>query len=224
MAIRGVKKKEHERLDDATISRVAHSLDHEKGYTKKKACEDLNISYNVGRLNRIIQEYKDRLEYTRKRYENNKRQPFSELEIQEIVTDYLNGDSVSSIAGALYRSVHTIKTKIRELNLPERSRKPTYQNPDLIPDEAVSEAFEVGELVWSARYNSVAEIRNVWEKDEKVYSIFVFGKHNEFAYQPWWELGKLEVVKRFNLTPEKFIKTEKPNFSYRVDDEGRTIS
>ena len=228
---RGIKKKEGERLDDATISRVAHSLDHEQGYTKKRACEELNISYNTQRLNRIIQEYKDKLEYAKKRYEMNKRQPFSDLEIQELVTDYLNGASVSSISNSLYRSAHIIKKKIGELNLPERSKRPTYQNPDLIPDEAVAEKFEEGELVWAARYNAVAEIRGVvafdnpeYNKEDAIYRIFVFGKHNEFAYQPWWELGKLEVVKRFNLTYDKFVKTDKPIFAYRVDDEGRTIS
>ena len=224
MAARGIKKKEGERLDDATISRVAHSLEHEKGYTKKKACEELNISYNTTRLNRIIQEYKDKIEYTKKRYEANKGRPFSELELEELITDYLNGDSIATIANNLYRSVHIIKKKIVELNLPERSKKPTYWNPDLIPDEAVSENFEINELVWAARYNAVAEIRaNKPLGKTGMFRIFVFGKHNEFAYQPWWELGKLDVIKKFNLTPDKFIKTEKPNFSYRIDDSGRTI-
>ena len=226
MAVRGIKKKEGERLDDETIGRVAHSLAHEQGYTKKKACEELNISYNVGRLNRIIEEYEKKLEYTKRRFQQNKGQPFSDLEIQELVADYLNGDSVAKIANQLYRTSHIVKKKIADLNLPERSRKPTYQNPDMIPDEAVAEEFEIGELVWSARYNAVAEIRGRRENgiDSLVYSIYVFGKHNEFAYQPWWELGKLEVVKKLNIPVEKFIKTEKPNFAYRVDDEGRTIS
>lgn len=225
MAVRGIKKKEGERLDDETIGRVAHSLANESGYTKKKACEELNISYNVGRLNRIIEEYEKKLEYTRRRFEQNKGQPFSDLEIQELVADYLNGDSVAKIADQLYRTSHIIKKKIADLNLPERSRKPTYQNPDMIPDEAVAEEFEIGELVWAARYNAVAEIRGRRENgiDSLIYSIYVFGKHNEFAYQPWWELGKLEIVKKLNIPVEKFIKTEKPNFRYRVDDEGRTV-
>lgn len=221
MARHGIKKKDHEKLDDATVGRVANSLDHEQGYTKKKACEELNISYNVGRLNRIIQEYKDKLEYAEKRYQNNKGQPFSELEIEEIVADYLNGESVASIARNLYRSVHSVKKKIADLHLPERTKNCSYQNPDLIPDEAVSETFEKGELVWSARYNAVAEIQGTFDN---AYSIYVFGKYNQFAYQPWWELGKLEAIKRFNLPVEKFIKTEKPNFAYRVDDYGVAIN
>jgi hypothetical protein len=221
MAKRGVKKQEHEKLDDATIGRVVSLLEQETPITKKAACETLNIRYNTKRLNDIIVEYKEKQEFRKKMYANKKGIAFSDIEIKELVVDYLNGDSITSIANSLYRSPHIIKKKITELNLPERSKKPTYQNPDLIPDEAVAEIFEIEELVWSARYNAVAEIHSKFTTS--VYRIFVFGKHNEFAYQPWWELGKLEVIKRFNLESKEFIKTEKSTFQYRVDDEGRTL-
>lgn len=216
MAQRGIKKQEHERLDDATIARVVCLLEDEKPITKKAACEILNIRYNPKRLNNIIQEYKDKIEFRKKRYAANKGKPFTDLELKELVADYLNGESMANIANSLYRSVHLIKHKIKELNLPERSKKPTYQNPDLIPDEAVSKSFSQGELVWSARYNAVAEIQTL-NIETGALRIWVFGKHNEFAYQPWWELGKLEAVKRFGLTYDKFVKTEKPNFAYRIN-------
>jgi len=219
MVTRSIKKKDYERLDDATIARVVQLLEQDKPVTKKVACEILNISYNTGRLDRIIQEYKDKLEFTKKRFAANKGQPFSELDIKELVVDYLNGESITRIADNLYRSTHITKKKIEELNLPERTKDSSYWNPEIIPDEAISEYFDVGELVWSARYNAVAEIQSNYNHlvDKTYYSIWVFGKHNEFAYQPWWELGKLEVIKRFNLEAEKFVKTEKPNFTYRIE-------
>jgi hypothetical protein len=218
MARRGTKKQEHERLDDVTIGRVVLLLEQEKPITKKAACEFLNIKYNTTRLNKIIAEYKDKLEFRKKRFQANKGQPFSELEIRELVSDYLNGKSISHIADGLYRSIHTVRKKIEELNLPERTSTSNYFDPDMIPDEAVANHFEPGELVWSARYNAVAEIRSgsEWYQGE-IYSIWVFGKHHEFAYQPWWELGKLEAVKRFNLTAENFMHETKPNFAYRID-------
>jgi hypothetical protein len=218
MARRGVKKREYEKLDDATIGRVVSLLEGENPITKKVACETLNISYNTSRLAKIIQEYKDKLEFRKIRFSQNKGKPFSDLEIQELVADYLNGSSIASIADSLYRSNHTIKKKIRDLNLPERTVGATYQNPDIIPDEAVAETFEIGELVWSARYGAVAEIRagSEWYQGE-IYSIWVFGKHNEFAYQPWWELGKLDIVSKLGIPAEKFVNTEKPNFAYRID-------
>jgi transposase len=211
-----IKKKDYERLDDATICRVVSLLNQKNSITKKAACEILNITYNTTRLNRIIQEYKDKIEYTKKRLKANKGRSFDDLELKELVTDYLNGISITVIAERLFRSVHVIKKKIQELNLPERTIKSDYFNPELIPDEAVSETFNIGELVWSARYNCVAEIRNIY-KNSLIYSIWLFGKHNQFAYQPAEELGKLEVVKRFNLTADKFVNTEKPNFNYRID-------
>ncbi len=219
MARHGIKKKEHERLDDTTIARVVSLLEGENPITKKAACETLNISYNTTRLNRIIQEYKDKIEFTKKRFAQNKGKAFSDLEIKELVSDYLNGDSITKISNNLYRTVHTVKKQIKELNLPERTTKANYFNPDLIPDEAVSEEFEKGELVWSARYSAVAEVDGWWENgiDSCGYRIFVFGKHNEFAYQPWWELGKLDVIKHFNLKAENFITTEKSPFGYRID-------
>lgn len=218
MARKGVKRRDYERLDDATISRVVSLLEQTQPITKKAACEMLNISYNTSRLNKIIQEYKDKLEFREKRFKQNKGKPFSSFDIEELVSDYLNGDSVSSIADSLYRSVHTIKKKIEELGLPERTKSPSYQNPDIIPDEAVAENFEKAELVWAARYNAVCEIRSMSMGDNgPIYLIFVFGKHNEFAYQPWWELGKLEILKKYNIPVEKFIKYEKPQFAYRIN-------
>lgn len=220
MAKRGVKKKDHERLDDVTVSRVIFLLEQDKPITKKEACERLNISYNTKRLGDIIDEYNTKIEFTRKRFAANKGRSFSEIEVQELVADYLNGESITQIAEALYRTIHVVKNKIIQLGLPERTKAATYFNPDLIPDEAVSETFDIGELIWSARYNAVAEIRQIWgitKFDSGTFLIFVFGKHNEFAYQPWWELGKLEIVKELKIPVEKFIKTEKPNFNYRIN-------
>jgi len=215
---RGVRKKEHEKLDDLTVGRVAFLLIQDKPITKKAACETLNISYSPGRLDRIIQEYKDKVEFRKKRFKANKGQPFSELEIKEIIVSYLNGESISSIADNLYRSTYTTKRQIEELHLPERTKNSSYQKPNMIPDEMVSSTFKVKEIVWSARYNSVAEIRpRDYPLGNEVYAIWIFGKHNQAAYQPWWELGKLEVVKQYKIETEKFVKTEKPNFQYRIE-------
>lgn len=219
MARRGVKKQDHERLDDKTVGLVASLLE-DNSITKKEACERLNINYNTARLNKIIQEYKDNQEYRAKRYKMNRGKPFSDLELKELIVDYLSGESISAISDRLFRSTHVIKAKIKDLHLPERTKTSDYFHPELIPDEAVSEDFSVRELVWSARYNCVAEIRKKYpatDKYETYYSIWVFGKHNEFAHQPWWELGKLEALKNLQLKNDEFVKTEKPNFAYRID-------
>jgi len=212
---RGVKKKDFEKLDDATISRVIELLEQSQPITKKVACEMLNISYNTARLAKIIQEYKDKVAYTERRFKENRGKPFNDFEKKDLIVGYLSGESIASLARANFRTTHAVKTFLEQHNLPLRSSDATYHHPDLMPDEMVADSFEVGELVWSSRYNSVAEIRR--PSKDGVYSIWVFGKHNQFAYQPVYELGKLDILKTLSLRDDEFVKTEKPNFAYRID-------
>lgn len=218
MARRGVKKRDYENLDDSSIGRVVSLLEQESPITKKAACEILNISYNTSRLANIIAEYKKKIEHRKKRIKANRGTPYSNLELKELIIAYLSGSSITSIAESLFRGLGSVKSKIRELHLPERDKNNTYFKPALMPEEMVSENFSVGELVWSARYNCVAEIRagSEWYQGQ-VYSIWVFGKYNQFAYQPWYELGKLKVLEELGLQGGEFITTEKPNFNYRID-------
>jgi len=220
VAKRGIKKRDYEKLDDLTINRVVLILEAEKPITKKVACEILNISYNTARLGRIIEEYEERIAYTKKRLKTNRSKPFTDYEIKEMVINYLSGDSITSIAKSLYRSTYVIKSHLESLNLPIRSKKATYHKPDLIPDEMISEYFEIHEYVWSARYNCVAQIMvslgTMEPNFEGLYSIWTFGKHNQFAMQPWWELGKLGILKQFKLKDDEFQNTEQPNFNYRI--------
>jgi len=219
MARRGIKKKDYERLDDSTVSRVVSLLEQNTPITKKAACEILNISYNTMRLNKIIQEYKDKLEFRERRMKQNRGKPFTDMELKELIVNYLSGSSITLIAKDLFRSVHVIKSKIKELNLPERDTDHTYQKPGLTPDEMVSEKFTAGELVWSARYNCVAEIKQEWginKFDTENYAIWVFGKYNQYAYQPWWELGKLNVLEKLNINKTEFEQTQAPQIIYRI--------
>ena len=112
-----------------------------------------------------------------------------------------------------------MKIKLKELHLPERSKDATYHKPDLMPDEMLSDSFEPREMVWSARYNCVAEVRKCLGEDKdlqaKIYSLWVFGKHNEFACQPSWELGKLDILKQFTLREDEFVTTQQ-SLDYRI--------
>jgi hypothetical protein len=220
MARRGVKKKDFERLDDATIARVVLLLEQDKPITKKAACEILNISYNTTRLNKIIEEYRANVEFTKKRRAIMRGKPFSDLELKDMVVKYLSGESISKLAESMYRSTDVVKKKIKELHLPERSKTSTYFNPDMMPDEMVSEVFNIGEMVWSARYNCVAEVKKQdWDERRQcyVYTIWIYGKHNEFGVQPAEELGKLEVLKQFTLREDEFVTTDKSPFNYRIE-------
>lgn len=217
--VRGIRKKDYERLDDATIARVVLLLEQEKPITKKAACEILNISYSTPRLNRIIEEYKDKIEYTKKRLKANKGKDFGDLELKDLVISYLSGDSIASISKSLYRSKHAIKSKIEELHLPIRDKTADYFNPKMMPDEMVSESFDKGEYVWSTRYNCVVEIMShtIYKEvnSRPLYHIYIFGKYMQFGSQLAEELGKLEILKQFKLRDDEFRTSQ--NFDYRIE-------
>jgi len=215
MARRGIRKKDFERLDDSTVGRVVSLLEQDSPITKKAACEMLNISYNTKRLGTILQDYKDKIEFSKLRLKQNRGKPFTNIDLRELVVDYLSGASVSQIASNLFRSIHVIKAKIKELHLPERDSKHTYHKPGLIPDEMLSDTYIEGELVWSARYNAVAEIMK--ELSPGIYRIYVFGAREQFAIQPNYELGKLDILKTLNLKDGEFRQNNELNISYRVD-------
>lgn len=216
MAKRGIKKRDFEKLDDLTVSRVVSLLEDEKPITKKAACEILNISYNTSRLNRIIEEYKENILYREKRRQANKGKPFADSEIEEIVLSYLKGESIAQISRNLFRPTYMIKSLLNKYNVPQSSKKANYHKPEMIPEEAVSETFKIDEYVWAARYNCIAQVTSEFPyKDRKAYAIWVFGKYNQFGVQPAEELGKLGILKHFKLRDDEF-NTTKQNYDYRI--------
>ena len=86
---KGVKKKEHEKLDEATIERVISLLEAAPPITKKEACEILNISYNTTRLNSIIGEHQEKITRRKNNYAKKKGTPLDTFEITNIVKWYL---------------------------------------------------------------------------------------------------------------------------------------
>jgi len=155
---RGIKKRSHENLSPENIRKVIGLLNGETPITKKAACEILNISYNTTRLDKIIQDFHEMEEYTSLRKKANRGKPASNAEITEAVLDYLRGDNISSIAKSLYRSPSFVKTLLEKVGVPERPSSKDSTEYDIIPEECASEDFAPGELVWSAKYHSLARI------------------------------------------------------------------
>lgn len=221
MARRGVKKQEHEKLDDATISHVIGLLNSDKPITKKEACNILNISYNTSRLSKLIGEYNDRVKYEEDRRKRNRGKPFSDYEVKDVILSYLKGQSVAEIARGLFRTTDGVKKILNEYNIPERSRHSDYAHPELLPDEALSENYEPGEYAWSARYNCVVEIISITQVHKfhgNVYKIYIFGKYNQFGAQPWYELGKLDFLKTIKIKGLEFSTTENHGIQSRITD------
>lgn len=213
-----IKAKDYEKLDNANIARVIKLLSAEKPITKKEACQLLNISYNTTRLGNIIESYNSKIEFVKKRRDQNKGKPVSDFEVKEIVQNYLIGVSKQQISDMLYRPISTINGVLNRYHIPERG-KGDYHKPEAIPDESLSEDFEAGELAWSARYNTVVEITKLVSHDKEhgnIYRIWVFGRFNQFALQPWYELGKLDIVKQLGIKATDIQTDNRINLEYNI--------
>ena len=82
--MRRVKKKDHENITDANIKKVITALGGDKPITKKAACDLLNISYNTSRLQSIIEDYNDRMQYRKTRKAQLRGRPATELSLIHI--------------------------------------------------------------------------------------------------------------------------------------------
>lgn len=156
-----VRKKREEKLSEANINKVIELLAAEKPITKKEACEILHIAYNTTRLNKIIADHQETIEFRAKRKAQNKGKGVTEAEKVSIVKHYLEGANVSDIAKALYRSPAFIKAVIERMGVPQKLPDTDYQGikESMIPEPCVAEEFEAGERVWSARGNCIAIVQ-----------------------------------------------------------------
>lgn len=225
-----IKKKDHENLSSENIQRVISLLQptsaDQKPITKKVACEMLNISYNTTRLDTILSEYQDRLEYVEKRKSQNRGKSASPSEIQEAVQDYLSGSNVSTIAKYLYRSPSFVKNILERIGVPQRP--PSVEDrkqPAFLPENCISEEFQAGEVVWSAKYHSPAvvvkkEDKSLYQKkySSDCYQIYIFEKDGDdtspfvqagiggfYANSLAYDLGKLSHLAELGIDLKKQI-------------------
>lgn len=192
------KRMEIEKLTDANISKVIRMLEAEQPCTKKLACETLNIAYNTARLDKLIQDFKNRREADKLRRANKRGTDLTIDEVGVIVSEYMEGKDLLSISKMLARTIPKIKWALEFYGIPKRGVQ-DYFKPDLIPDSAVATEFKIGERVWSARYECIAEVyKEIPHKEEKVYRIWLDGQE-EFAYQPASELASLRHLTNLGI-------------------------
>lgn len=197
MATRKTKNGDSEKLDSATIERVIKLLEDEKPITKKDACNILNIAYNTTRLSSIIDKYKEKKERDRQRRSEKRGKPLTNEELSFIISSYLEGSTIDHISSSIFRSPLLIKQTLDQYSVPIRARAHNYFKPELIPDEAVREVFDIGETVYSARYDSTAKVVEEYpHPEERVYRVWLNSdKWQQYAYQPASELASLKHLR-----------------------------
>ncbi len=185
----------HELLDKVNMQKVIKLLNQDKPITKKAACEILNITYNTTRLGKLINEFTKREESIKKARAKLRGKPLSTQELQIIAQEYLNGTPVTEISESTFRPTSLINKAVRDLNIPLRTSEASYLNPSFIEDAAINEHYEPNDLVYAARYQCPALIeRKKAHKEGAVYTIYLLGKEQCYATQPYWELADLRKI------------------------------
>lgn len=195
MAGRRIKVKAGEDLSPNNIERAIESLD--KGSTKKVACDILGIAYNTKRLANIIEGHENKKRFDKEQRAKRRGKPISDEELIGMVEQYLECGSIEQVAKSHWRGTALVKAALSRVGALLKSPKTDYFNPILLPDECVAESFEVGQLVWSARYNCAAEVDGIFS--EGVYRLWLLGKEKQFAFQPVEELGSLKHLEELGV-------------------------
>ena len=173
-----MRVKKHENLTETNISNVIELLLAEKPITKKEACSMLNIAYNSTRLNNIIAEFRETMDFRARRKAQNKGKGATKQEITSTVQMYLEGSNISDIARALYRSPAFIKGIIERLGVPQKLSMTDFEGRRnaMLPDQCVADEFDLEERVWAIRQNYPAIVQRELKPEaaaERGYKVYL---------------------------------------------------
>jgi hypothetical protein len=194
--------KENDLLTDANIERVIAGLAATPRMTKKDACAVIGIAYNTTRLDSLIEKYLDKKARDTSRRAALRGKPATSDEIVYAIQEYLEGTTIDAISKATYRGPSFVKAILEKYSVPIRNTSTDYFRPGLIPDAAVRERYAVGEVVYSARYDSCARI-DTEQHDPRygwIYRIWLLSdRWLQSAYQPAEELASLEHIRKLGV-------------------------
>jgi len=196
--------REEELMTDANIAKVIKLLEPQDGkpITKKDACQILGMSYNTTRLASIIEEFKQKQLRIAEQKAKLRGKPITNSERINIIQEYLSGATVESISKMTYRGSHLIKQVLEDNSVPIRQTGHNYFTPQLIPDGAIRDRFQLDEIVYSARYDSMAKIRSekLDPKHGYIYSLWLLSERwLQWCWQPAYELASLEHLRKIGI-------------------------
>lgn len=207
---KGTKVKEGEKLTKANIEHVIKLLEDKQPITKKAACEILNISYNTTRLAKIIEEHKDKKAHDTARREKNRGKPAQPHELSTTIELYLAGEPISDIANRLYRSPSFVGAIIERIGVPQRPSGEDKFRKAALPEACIKDAFEPGEIVWSAKYHSTAKI--IAEIDDAYYATRPGMVKIDYVATEGFRCYKIYVKERIEEVPTRFASVQAGGF------------
>lgn len=204
MAKRRKTDLELEKMTDVNILKVIKLLEPQdnKPITKKDACQMLGMAYNTTRLASIIEEFKQKQQRIAEQKAKLRGKPISDSERINIIQEYLLGATVEAISKLTYRGSHLIKQVLEDNSVPIRQPGHNYFTPQLIPEGAMRDRFNCGEVVYSARYESMAKIKSekLDPKHGYIYSLWLLSERwLQWCWQPHYELASLEHLRKLGV-------------------------
>lgn len=172
----------------------------EDGKTKKGACEILGVSSNPT-MERMIEEWKDRQIQVAEMKKKKRGTQIEGVELANVIEAYLSGDSFEEIAERNYRSIQMIKAVLSKYGALLRiNGEINPLLPPEIPEEAMKEVFEVGELVWVPGYQCVGEVRKAMDNPVGAYRVFLLseGRQHNVHYM-YWDLASVSHLQELGV-------------------------
>lgn len=118
------------------------------GKSKKECCKQLKIAYNVSRLDKILKDFNEKETRLKELKTKAKTRKFTEKEKNQIVKDYINGESVSSIAERFYLPTTRIRPILIEKQIPIRGRGKKSSNTTEHITQDLSKKYKVGDRIY----------------------------------------------------------------------------
>ncbi|QZI88135.1 hypothetical protein SIPHO035v1_p0044 [Vibrio phage 234P7B] len=177
----------------------------EDGLTKRKQCEALGINYNTARLDKLLDEEIERREHRKIMMKKMRAKAITPQDRANFVQEYLQGKAVSAIAESYYRSTQKVKSVLEDAGVLGLvfQESPNPLKPHLVPDDCMSETFEIGQKVWVPAYRCLGEVVNEYTNQPdgvNAYRVYLLeaSLHRNFIYSAA-DLGSLEHVKALGV-------------------------
>ena len=175
----------------------------EEGSSKKAVCDFLGMAYNVKRLAQEIEDYKSGIERDREQRRLRRGKPISNDELVNMIEAYMSEDSITDIANRFYRSEALVKSVLETAGAMLRDSKANPLAPSLLPDNAMSESFEIGEKVWVSAYNCCGEIKA--KCGDNGYRVYLLDRDkHRYTNQYTHDLGSLRHLEALGVNTKNF--------------------
>jgi hypothetical protein len=171
-------------IPEAKIRQVIWML--KTGKTKKACCEHLGISYNVKKLDSIIEDFHARIDREEALKKAARAKVFTDAEKRHIADAYLNGETQTGLAKQYYISPQKLKTILLEMKVPIRGRG---KNSEAKTDHIVQDLeirFKPRDRVFIAKYNAFGIVDRVFDED----------------YLEYLENGRQRYVETYEFKPD----------------------